>query len=89
MIRVVFHDTFVNLVQYLCPLEPLLAEQMSTGGFSTRFLHFFVSQDDNLTGKFGMTSEMTARLRERKILYYYFFPVNSITKINRELSHCL
>ena len=33
---------------------------------TTCFLHFFISQDDNLTGKFGTTREVTARLRERE-----------------------
>jgi hypothetical protein len=41
-----------------------------------------------MTGKFDTTSEMTARLRDRKILYY-FFQVSRITKINRELNRCL
>jgi hypothetical protein len=56
---------------------PLLAEQTSTGGFSICFLHFFISQDDNLTGKFGTTSEMTARLREREKSFVLLLPGKS------------
>jgi hypothetical protein len=57
------------------------------GGFSNYFLHFFISQGDDLTGAFGTTNGMTARVRE--IIFCCVFQINRIAKTEQDLNHDL